>query len=220
MSIGRDDRTVLTVLAVAVLGFAVFAWLALSGAADGADRTLLLSLRNPGAANDPLGPAWLEEAARDITALGGTPILFLATLGVAIHLLVRGKARLALFAVLTITLAQAASEGLKALFDRPRPDLTTHEVAVYSASLPSGHAMLSAAALFTLAFVLARAEKSVRARIFLFVVAVVLTFLIGVSRVYLGVHWPTDVATGWCAGLAWASASAMIYRRLVRTETE
>lgn len=205
------------VIAVCVIGFLAFAAMA-SGGPNETDQALLLALREPGDLTNPLGPPWVEEAARDITALGGTPLLLLATFGAALHLWLNGNRRLAIFAIVTILGAQIASELLKSVFDRPRPDLVQHETAVYSASFPSGHAMLSAAALFTLAFVSARALGRTRNRVFLYATAAALVFLIGASRVYLGVHWPTDVVAGWFAGIAWAAAAAWIYRSFVARE--
>jgi undecaprenyl-diphosphatase len=202
------------ILLAAALGFSLLAGAAQFGFSAAFDRAVLLGLRTPGDLADPAGPVWLEEAARDITALGGGAILALATLAVALNLAANGRGRLALFAVLTVLGAQVMSETLKALLARPRPDLVAHEVAVYSASLPSGHAMMAAACFFTLAFTLARAAERRRNQAFLYTIAAVLVVLVGLSRLYLGVHWPTDVAAGWCAGIAWASAAALIYRRI------
>jgi undecaprenyl-diphosphatase len=96
------------------------------------------------------------------------------------------------------------SSILKLGTDRPRPDLVAHLVEVHTASFPSGHAMLSAVVYLTLGGLLSRVERPWRIKIHLLSVAVILTLLIGVSRVYLGVHWPTDVLAGWCAGATWA----------------
>ena len=110
-------------------------------------------------------------------------------------------------AVLTIAAVVGGallSMALKSGFDRPRPDLVPHAVEVTSASFPSGHAMLSAVTYLTLGALLTRVQPQRRVKAYLLTVAVVLTVLIGVSRVYLGVHWPTDVLAGWCIGSAWA----------------
>jgi undecaprenyl-diphosphatase len=114
----------------------------------------------------------------------------------------------------TILLAQVSSRLLKNLYDRPRPDLAPHMVEVYSASFPSGHSMLSAATYLTLAALIAHLEVKRRAKVLVFVVALLLMAAIGFSRVYLGVHWPSDVAGGWCAGAACALAGWLALMRL------
>jgi undecaprenyl-diphosphatase len=95
---------------------------------------------------------------------------------------------------------QGCSELLKHLYGRPRPDLVPHGVYVYSASFPSGHSMLSATVYLTLAALIASLEPRRGAKILVFVTAVLVMVAVGVSRIYLGVHWPSDVLAGWCAG--------------------
>lgn len=203
-------------LIACVTAFAALALLAQSGALAALDAGLLSALRNPADPHDPIGPAWVEEAARDVTALGGTFLILLAAAGVALLLLLNGAPRPAAFAIGSVLGAQLASEALKAALARPRPDIVPHEVAVYSASLPSGHAMMAAAAYFSLAFALHSRFTRARNRSALYAGAAALTVLVGASRLYLGVHWPSDVIAGWCAGLAWALAGSLVYRRLIR----
>lgn len=202
------------VLAACAAIFLTLALLAQGGGLTSFDAGLLTGLRNSADLSDPLGPLWLEEAARDVTALGGTFLIFLSATGAAVLLLLNGAPKLAAFSILSLLGAQLFSEALKDVFDRPRPDLVPHEVAVYSASLPSGHAMMAAAAYFTLAFALHRQFERTRNRNALYIGAAVLTFLVGASRVYLGVHWPSDVLAGWCAGIGWAVAASLVYKRL------
>ncbi|MGA0594367.1 phosphatase PAP2 family protein [Enterovirga sp. CN4-39] len=187
------------------------------------DRTLLLALRSPTDPADPLGPAWLEESARDFTGLGGHAILGLVTLATLGYLLMtrrRGAAALVFFAVAG---GMVVSALLKLGFERPRPDLVPHGVRVYTASFPSGHAMLSAVTYLTLGALLARVHKPRRVKVFFLGLAVVLTVLIGLSRIYLGVHWPSDVLAGWCVGACWASLCwyvALLLQRRGQVETE
>ena len=169
------------------------------------DRWVLLALRNPGDPADPIGPAWLEIVYRDITSLGGAAVLTLMTAIVVGFLIVDKKRSAALFVLASVAGGTLLSTILKLAFARPRPDVVPHLVAVSSASFPSGHAMLSAVVYLTLGALLSRVEGPLRLKVYILSVAIVLTLLIGVSRVYLGVHWPTDVLAGWCAGAAWAT---------------
>lgn len=178
------------------------------------DERILLALRNPADYSDPLGPGWLEEMGRDFTAFGGVGVLTLLTLGTCIYLRMINRTRAALFTIAAIGSGWLVSNVLKMGFDRPRPDLVPHGSIVYTASFPSGHAMMSAVTYLTLAVLLGRAVPSWRLRAFFLVAAMFLTVLAGVSRVYLGVHWPTDVIAGWAMGAAWAGMCWLIERWL------
>jgi undecaprenyl-diphosphatase len=168
------------------------------------DEAVLRALRNPVDPRDPIGPWWLEAMFRDITALGGTTVLTLITLCAIGYLLIDGKRAAALLVLASVGGGTLVSTLLKDLFARPRPELVAHLVEVRSLSFPSGHAMLSAVTFLTLGALLARVQERRRLKVYLLGVACMLTLLIGASRVYLGVHWPTDVLAGWCAGAAWA----------------
>lgn len=168
------------------------------------DHTVMLALRNPADLSDPVGPVWMEEGMRDITALGGTLVLTLITLLVVVYLVIVRERRTAMFVAVSVAGGSAVGNLLKAGFHRPRPDLVPHDVAVYTLSFPSSHAMMSAIVYLTLGILLARQEGRTALKIYLIAIAVLLTLLVGVSRVYLGVHWPTDVLAGWAIGLAWA----------------
>lgn len=174
------------------------------------DRSVMLALREPGNPEDPLGPSWIEFLARDITALGGTAVLVLLTLAALGFLLLKRRWGAAVFLTLSMVGGTLLSNALKSMFDRPRPDLVPHAVEVTSASFPSGHAMLSAVAYLTLGALIAEVLPERRFRIYLLLWAVFLTLLVGTTRVYLGVHWPTDVLAGWCIGAAWALLCASV----------
>ena len=206
--LARHELAVLfSVLAFAggTWGFIELAEEVVEGETRSIDKMILLALRNPADPSDPIGPLWVEEAMRDITALGGVTVVMLITLGALGYLLLSGRFRTALFAVIAVPGGLLVSNLLKTSFERPRPDLVPAEVSVYTASFPSGHSMSAAVTYLTLAALLARIEPGWRLKIYLLVVAVLVTVLVGTSRVYLGVHWPSDVLAGWAAGAAWAS---------------
>lgn len=186
------------------------------GSTERFDRSLLLAMRTPGDTADPLGPGWLEELGRDLTALGGVGVLTLITLVAIGYLMLEGKRRAALFVFVAVGAGLVFSTLLKLGFDRPRPDLVPHGSIVYTASFPSGHAMLAAVVYLTLGGLLARVQPRQRLKSYLLVVAILLTVLVGISRIYLGVHWPTDVLAGWTAGAVWASACWLIASWLQR----
>jgi undecaprenyl-diphosphatase len=191
-------------LASFVWGFVELASEVVEGGTEALDRALLLALRDPDDHLEPRGPAWLEEMMRDFTALGGVGVLTLLTIMAAGYLLLTGKRRAALDVVVSIAGGIVLSSLIKAGFDRPRPDLVPYGSQVYTASFPSGHSMMAAVVYLTLGALIARLRASVRVKAFVLSFSVLLTVLVGVSRVYLGVHWPTDVLGGWAMGAAWA----------------
>lgn len=168
------------------------------------DRTLLLALRNPADPADPLGPPWVEELARDVTAFGSVGVLTAVTLTVAGFLWLKGQTRSMWVVLASVGSAQLVSSLAKLGFDRPRPDLVPHGMVTYTASFPSGHALMAAVTYLTLAAMLARLQPTPALRAYVITVAILLVIAVGVSRIYLGVHWPTDVLAGWTAGAGWA----------------
>ena len=197
-------------------GFVSLAGEVLEGDTASFDRALLLALRNPADLSDPIGSRWFEEVARDLTGLGGHAILTLVTLSVVVFLTMTGKGHAALLVLAAVGGGMVLSTALKMGFERPRPDLVPHGAIVYTASFPSGHAMLSATTYLTLAALLARVQARRRVKAFLLGVGVFLTLLVGASRVYLGVHWPSDVLAGWCVGAAWAALCWLVALQLQR----
>lgn len=191
-------------LAVALLcAFGLLADEVLEGETLSFDKSVLMIFRDPAAPATPLGPSWLVEAARDITALGSFSVLGLLVTAVVLQLVLTGKWRVGLFILVSVIGGTVASNTLKAIFDRPRPNLTA-AVHVFTASFPSGHATLSAVTYLTIGVLLARHEPRWPPRVLYLAGAVFLAGIIGFSRVYLGVHYPTDVIAGWSLGTAWA----------------
>ena len=217
-SLGAQLGPILALLAFAggALGFGLIASEVAEGETAAFDRALMLALRNPANLADPLGPPWLEEAARDLTGLGGFTVLTLVTVAVAGFLSLSGKRRAALFVLLAVVGGTALGHALKFGFERARPDIVPHVVRVYTASFPSAHAMMSAVVYLTLGALVAGVQPGRRLKAYLLGIAVALTLLVGASRVYLGVHWPTDVLAGWCLGAAWAIGCWLVERLLQR----
>ncbi len=168
------------------------------------DTEILLAFRKAGQPDSPIGPLWLEGAMRDITALGSGTVLTLIVTAVIVYLLLIRRPATALFIVVAVAGGQVLSSLLKAGIDRPRPELVSHLVNETSLSFPSGHAMLSAVTYLTLGALAARFLADRTTKIYVLALAVLTTLLVGISRIYLGVHWPSDVLAGWCAGFAWA----------------
>src|SRR5690348_16941652 len=184
------------------------------GETQALDRRLILALRTPGTLSDPIGSKSVEEAVRDVTALGGTTLVTLVTTVAALTFLFHRRWRHALVMVGAVLLAWASSDVSKGLYNRPRPDLVPHGVYVYSGSFPSGHSTLSAACYLTLAMLVASLETRRRTKALAYGLAAAVLVGVGFSRVYLGVHWPSDVLAGWCLGAMWALAAGIALRAL------
>ncbi len=200
--------------ATGLLAFLLIAGSVFNGGFRGIDEALLLALRNPADRSDPLGPAWFEEVVRDVTALGSTVVLTLVVLAVWGFLTLSGRPRKAL-AVLGWSAAGALLSTIAKLgFARPRPDLVPHGAEVYTHSFPSGHALSSAVIFLTLGAMIALVQDDRRIKFYVLAFAVLLTLLVGLSRIYLGVHWPSDVLAGWALGAAWATIGWLVFRRM------
>ncbi|WP_339745993.1 phosphatase PAP2 family protein [uncultured Rubinisphaera sp.] len=213
--LGKHELTTLILIAViggGSWGFIELADEVLEGESEDFDRAVLLSMRNSEDITDPLGPVWLEEIGRDITALGGNAILIFLTLSIAGFLVLMKQKWVALFLVCAVASGMLMSSGLKLFFDRPRPDLVPHGSHVYTRSFPSGHSALSAVTYLTLGALLARVQQRRRLKAYILLQALFITIAVGTSRVYLGVHWPTDVLAGWTIGATWAAICWMIFR--------
>src|SRR5262245_47104015 len=207
--VSRIERvTLLTVIAAAaaLLAFAKLADAVGEGGTRAFDERILLALRTPGNLADPIGPRWVEEMMRDFTALGSTGVLILVVLAVCGFLVMTRKGFAALTVLIAVCSGVLLSQTMKWAYARPRPELVPHGAEVYTASFPSGHSMMSAIAYLTLGALLARTQSSRSTKAYILTVAVILTLLVGASRVYLGVHWPTDVLAGWTLGGVWALA--------------
>jgi undecaprenyl-diphosphatase len=216
--VGGHELTVLLAIAGVAGGIWIFVLLAsqvTAGGMKGIDQKILLAMRKPDD-RSPRGSAAIQEAARDITALGGITVLGLMVGVTSGFLALNGRRRMAVFLFCSVTSGAIASSTLKLAVDRARPDLVPHATYVSDKSFPSGHSMISAITYLSLGALLARSQQKRRLKAYVLLVAVMLTVLVGVTRVYLGVHWPTDVMAGWTAGAVWALGSWLTARWLQR----
>lgn len=197
-------------ICAALWGFAEIADEVADGETHSFDRAVLLSMRVEGRPEVPIGPPELAYVARDLTALGGATTLVMFTLASIGYLFMRRRYGAAIFVFVSVLGGTLLSSLLKVLFERPRPDVVPHLMEATSASFPSGHSMLAMIVYLTLGAVLAEVHAEHRFRVYILSWAVLLSLLVGWSRVYLGVHWPTDVLGGWCLGSAWALGCACV----------
>ena len=216
----RDLPEYVTAIVVIIISLGLYAFVKLTGEVVdgdtvGFDQQLLLMLRNPADLTDPVGPQWLEVIVRDLTALGGAVTLGMLTLAVCGYFWLQHRSRMALFVVLAMASGSLFNGLLKEFFERPRPDLVPHATAAAMSSFPSGHAMMSTVAFLTLGALLAHASSKLRIKLYILGWSLLLTILVGISRVYLGVHWPTDIIAGWIAGGVWALLSLLVCRWLM-----
>jgi undecaprenyl-diphosphatase len=174
------------------------------GATGDLDRRAVLAMRVAGDVSDPIGPRWVEEVGRDFTALGGVAVITLLTGSMVAFFWLSSMQRAAVYVAIASLGSLVISSGLKQVFDRPRPNLVPHGAHVYSSSFPSGHSTMAAAAYLTLGLVASQFVPRRRLKVLFIGVAMFVTAAVGVSRVYLGVHWPSDVLAGWAIGLSWA----------------
>jgi undecaprenyl-diphosphatase len=168
------------------------------------DEWCLQVLRQPDDPALPLGPSWLREAFMDATALGSPLFLLLTVFSAVGFLAIQGRNVLAYATFLATGGGGLLVLVLKYVIGRPRPTVVPHLREVTTPGFPSGHAMLSAIVFLSIGVILAQSVRSFRAKAYFLLWAFLLAILVGASRVYLGVHYPTDILGGWLAGLAWA----------------
>jgi len=208
--LGAFGLVAVTLLLLALVGNVV------EGDTQQFDERLLVSLRKPEAPAEPIGPRWLKFAAFDITALGGPTVLGLTVAAVLGYLLLYGLYRNALFVLIASAGGWLLNDLLKLYFARPRPTVVPHLREVGSLSFPSGHALTSAVVFLTLGALLMRVATRPLVKWYCISLAMTATVLVGSSRVYLGVHYPTDVIGGWLIGLSWALICWMVERTAER----
>jgi undecaprenyl-diphosphatase len=208
---GRANLTVLCLIAA----FCCVLFLSRFGYLESFDAAVLNIPRVLDDAQNLRGGAKFAQAVSDFTALGGLTVLFLITGVTTGYFVIIGKRNLAFVIVSTVLSGWMVSATIKLLVGRERPDIVPHLVAVHDASFPSGHAMVSAVTYLTLGTLLASIQQSKLASRYIITISVALTLLIGSSRIFLGVHFPTDVIAGWLLGAAWAMICHAIARRYI-----
>jgi undecaprenyl-diphosphatase len=208
----REQRLLALFLAVAALVFTALklAGEMLDGDTLSLDRMVLTALRQPGDLGTPIGPAWLPATMIDVTALGGTTNLTLVSVLAIAFMLLLGRYRHAVYMAAATGGGAIFGSMLKSHFARARPEVVPHLLEVHSLSFPSGHALNSAIVYLTLAILIAREFEQRRLRIFVVGAAALLVLLIGFTRPYLGVHFPSDVLAGWMLGASWALAMGIV----------
>jgi len=206
----------LLVVVAGVWGFVSLADYVLEGKTQAFDERMLIALRRPDNPAQPIGPTWLAEVGRDITALGGVAVLVLATTAVIGFLWLRRQFGMLTFVLIATLGGLGLGALLKAVFARPRPAIVPHLSQAYTSSFPSGHSLMSAVVYLTLGALVAAVVSQQRLKIYVLAVALSVTGLVGLSRVYMGVHYPTDVLAGWMTGLAWAALCWLAARWLQR----
>ncbi len=208
----------LLLIAAGIWVFIVVADKVMEGGTQDFDDWAIRALRHPDNLADPLGPQWAQELARDATALGGVGWLVFFTFAVSGYLWLTGKRHLMIFLLAAASSGAVLAFGLKHVFSRPRPELVPHLSFVASSSFPSAHSMISAIVYITLGAIVDTVVTHWRVRAYLLFLAILIPVIVGISRVYLGVHYPTDVLAGWMAGLSWATACWLVARWLQRRD--
>jgi undecaprenyl-diphosphatase len=220
--VGRRERTELRVLLGGLAALALsllFVFVAdnvIEGDTRDFDEQVVRALRRADDPAVPIGPWWVRAGALDITALGSPTVLGLVVIAVTGYLFIHGLHRTGAFVFAASSGGWLLNWALKQAFERPRPDVVPHLREVMSSSFPSGHALTSAAVYLTLGTLLMRLAQGRLAKVYCITVAMLATLLVGSSRVFLGVHYPTDVLAGWLIGLTWALLCWMAERALER----
>lgn len=201
------DLLILVAAAVLMLSGYLFIEIAdevLEGDFQRYDEKILQWLRDPADSHNPIGPEWLEQIGRDVTALGSAAVLALLTAAVTVYLHLTGHKKTLLLLLVVVIGGGLLAYSFKMFVGRPRPEFMSRLTLETTDSFPSGHAMLAAVVYLTLGVLMARTTARIRLKIYFISIALVITLMVGFSRVYLGVHYPTDILGGFTGGFVWA----------------
>lgn len=203
-------------LELAIIGALIVAFLKIAHeVAEGTesfDHAILLGLRNT--PDDPIGGEGIQAAVMHLSGLGSGAVTTMVCVITVTFLCLAGRWRYAGLVVACAVGTLVVMMILKGIYDRPRPTIVTAIDPPGDESFPSGHSMISSALYPTIAALIARALPTRRLRIFTVVVGVFMAGMIGISRLYLGVHYPTDVLAGWTIGCTWALVCGVVARKL------
>jgi undecaprenyl-diphosphatase len=197
-------------------GFFALADEVMEGDTTPLDTKILVALRKADDPSRPIGPSWIENSLLDLTAIGGPTVLGLVVVSVAGFLVLQTRYHTAFWVLATAASGELVNFAMKNVFQRPRPTVVPHLRDVMSTSFPSGHAMESAIIYLTLGAMLMRLAERRVTKVYCMGMAIFVTLLVGISRVYLGVHYPTDVLAGWMFGFFWASLCWIVAKRFER----
>lgn len=211
-----SPRAALVIFIFSIVVFALVAILVSSGLTLDLDRAIMVSLRDQAGA--PIGPHWLTEAAIEVTTLGGWPLLTLFSFVIGGYFLIRRQYDFAIILLTVIIGHSVLVSGLKELFARTRPDFAPHLVEATSASFPSGHSASAAAVYLTLGLMAANLGRERSFKFYAIAAGISIATLIGLSRIWLGVHFPSDVVAGWAVGSGWASLVWLVAWRLTNNK--
>jgi undecaprenyl-diphosphatase len=214
-----DRRKAIVVAAICWAGFAAMVWLVTTGRSGGFDQPGLLFWRT-GAGLVPKGPKFLLESVRDLTSLGGVLLRNLIALGAVTALLFLRLRREAMLLALTVGGAWIVEGLIKGLVGRPRPEIVPHLTEAGGASFPSGHAFNSAVVYIAIALAFATLSARESVRLTIIGIAIVLSLVVAWTRVWLGVHFPSDVTAGWLGGAGWAFLAAALLQRPAEAAAE
>ncbi|MBA3393563.1 MAG: phosphatase PAP2 family protein [Deltaproteobacteria bacterium] len=197
----RANVVAVAVLIALIAAFAGLASNVLEAETDTIDHAILMALRSADGTN-PIGPAWLERGIVNLSALGSTSVTVLIIVLASVFLLLDRRPRQAMLVIATTASAGFILLLLKTSIGRERPSIVKHIDIAGGLSFPSGHTLLAAVLYPTLGMLIASNLRGRHLKIFVFAVAALLALVVGLTRVYIGVHYPTDVLGGWCLGVA------------------
>ncbi len=220
---GLNEIKILLIVLSVMAGILIFISIAdmvVDGETQHFDNSILKSLREPADVSQPAFPDWVTEAMKDITSLGSATVIVIFTIIIVGYLLLRKKYYWMWLVIIATIGGALLVWGLKEFIGRTRPEIVTHLLKENSLSFPSGHSMMSAIVYLTQATLITKIEESRKVRIYIISTALFLTMLIGISRVYIGVHYPTDVLAGWIAGISWALLCWYVASLLERGKNE